>query len=383
MAKKPAFKQISIEGVASYDTREELLKQRQRFPERAYFILKGSVYSLGLAYPPPGIIPAGEAAIATLMVADNGVLFGAATGARVRLFWMTQPFLLGSLGIVEGITDVADGLVADRNGILYGAGREKGDPLFSLDTSGAALKNHAHSHGTIKILQAPFRDDGTAGLAISKDRATIAGVAGRTGHIFLLTLKSGKLRVLSPVLAEGDVFSRVLCAGEDNYFYGSEADGRLFRLSPEGDIEPLPCVIPCRKGKSYLARVTAMVRTRSGRLYGGTEDGYLFSFDPQTRQLIPHGRGNDFPDLHALAEGPGGVIYGIAGRGKWPAHLVSFRPDRAEWNDLGFFQSFGHYPRVGYQVGALVAGHSGQLYAGEKDRFGHLFIYHPPHPSDG
>jgi hypothetical protein len=79
-----------------------------------------------------------------------------------------------------------------------------------------------------------------------------------------------------------------------------------------------------------------------------------------------------------LAEGPGGVIYGIAGRGRWASHLVSFRPDRAEWNDLGLFASYGDHPWIGYQVGALVAGRFGQLYAGERDRFGHLFTYHPP-----
>jgi len=170
----------------------------------------------------------------------------------------------------------------------------------------------------------------------------------------------------------------VLCAGSDNYFYGSGASGQLFRMSPEGDMEWLARTLPCRKGKAYVTRASSLIPSRSGRLYGGTEDGYLFSLNLPAAELVSHGRGNDIPDLHALAEGADGAIYGIAGRGKWVSHLVRFRPHHAEWTDLGLFESHGHYPWTGFNVGSLVAGREGQLYAGEADRFGHLFIYHPP-----
>ena len=53
-------------------------------------------------------------------------------------------------------------------------------------------------------------------------------------------------------------------------------------------------------------------------------------------------------------------------------------PDRAEWQDFGLFFCHGLFPWTGFQVRALVRGCEGQLYAGEYDRFGHVFIYHPP-----
>ena len=76
--------------------------------------------------------------------------------------------------------------------------------------------------------------------------------------------------------------------------------------------------------------------------------------------------------------GEDGVVYGVTGKGKDIAHLVSYNPRKAEWSDLGVPHSFGACPWMGYHAAAMAAGEEGQIYIGEKDSFGHLFIYHPP-----
>ena len=376
MARKSAGEAVSIVGVSTFDNARAHAAEQREATTLAYAITCGSVYAHGLAYPVPGVLPAGEAAITALAVGAEGKVFGVTSGRRAHLFWMPRPLLIAAIGAIDGVSQAAEGLVLGPDGFLYGAARDGGGPLFrhSLATDFVGL--YRTRSAPIEMLRAPFKDDGVVSLSLSEDQTTIAGLGERTGRPFLYSLKTGRVKALPRPGPENEAMGRVLCPA-GNGFYGSGADGQLFHLSVEGDVEWLDAALPSRRGKAYLARAHAFLRARSGRIYGGTEDGYLFSFDPLARRLVSHGRPCDIPDLHALAEGSDGSIYGLVGREKDVTHLVRFRPAAAEWTDLGMFQSYGHYPWLGYQVRALVAGQDGQLYAGEHDRFGHLFIYHP------
>jgi len=331
----------------------------------------------GLAYPPPGVLPEGEAAVTALALTDEGALCGVTSGRRAHLFYMPRPGLIGDVGAIPGVRQAAEGLAVDDRGVAWGASRDRGGPLFWCDLNTCAIGPYSATFGPIHTRQGPFPNEGVLSLAISCDRTVIAGISERTGRPFLYSPKRRKFRRLPALGRKGDAFGRALAAVADGAFYGSGRDGQIFRLSVDGDLEWLPAHLPCRRGKAYLARVTSWVESRSGLLYGGTEDG---SLDPRRRELAGHGRPSDIPDLHALAEGADGTIYGLTGRYLWVTHLVAFRPEGGEWRDLGLLQSQGHFPWTGYEVRALVAGRSGELYAGEHDRLGHLFMYYPPCP---
>jgi len=381
MTGKPTSRQVAITGVIAFGGKAEEEKLRRKATVLSPSVCKGAVYSMGLGYPPPGILPADESAVSALAVNDWGAVFGATSGKQAHLFWMPKPFLVADIGSIKGVKDVAGSIVIDGGGTAYGAGRGRGDPLFTYNTHSGSFNKYHNSPDKIRMRRPPFKDDGVANLAISWDKNTLAGVGEKTGRIFLLSLKTRRTRTLPRVSGEGEAFSGTLCGGPDNFFYVSGQDGELIRISVEGDAERLGCLLPCRRGKAYLARASSFVVSRTGRIYGGTEDGYLFSFDPGGRDLISHGRANDIPDLHCLAEGADGVIYGMIGRGPDISHLVSYHPARGEWLDLGVFTSYGRYPRTAYQVGAIAAGKDGQIVVGEKDRLGHVFIYHPPVPT--
>jgi outer membrane protein assembly factor BamB len=370
--------QVSIVGVAVFETREAQEERRRRESILSPYVGEGAVYALGLAYPPPGVLPAGEAAICALAAGGNGEIFGATSGRRAHLFRMSKPLMVGHMATLDGVQSVAASLVIADDGRLYGAVRARGGPLFACNVGEGELGPYHNKAASVEMLLPPFEDDCAASLAVSRDGRVIAGVAEGSGRIFLMTTRKRTPRVLRGTAAANEACSRILGAGPDNFFYGSGKDGRLYKVSPEGDVQWLSCCVPCRKGKAYLARVVSFTVARSGLLYGGTEDGYLFSFDTSTGELVSHGRANDIPDLHSLAEGADGLIYGIVGRGRYASRLVRFHPGRGEWADLGLLRSHGHYPWTGYQVGSLTAGCGGMLCAGENDRFGHLFLYHPP-----
>ncbi len=377
---KRAGKAVSIVGVTEPKSRRIYETMKRRLGVLSAYVIKGSLHAIGLAYPHPGVLPDGEAAVTALTISAEGALCGATSGEeRAHLFHMPRPGLIGDMGVIPGVCQVAESVVLDANGMVHGASRDKGGPLFSCDLTGCYLGPYNASNSPILTRRGPFRDDGVISLAISNDKTVIAGVAEHTGRLFLYSLKRRTIRRLPPIVREGDAFGRVLAAARDGAFYGSGKEGQLFRMSVEGDVEWLGAHVPCRRGKGYLARVSSLVQSRNGLLYGGTEDGYLFSLDLGSQELISHGRASDIPDLHALAEGGDGAIYGLTGRYPWASHLVAFRPDRSEWEDLGFFKAHGHYPWIGYQMRALVAGPGGELYAGEHDRFGHLFMYYPPY----
>ena len=371
---------VAITGVAAFDTRGEQERVKHAETVASAEIRRGAVYGMGLGYPPPGILPAGEAAISALTVSENNVVFGATSGSKAHLFWMPKPFLLADLGVIPRVKEVAPTLATDAAGNLYGASWEKGGPLFTYDTNTGGISAYQSFHGPIRTRRAPFRDDGVGALAISGDKTILAALGERSGRIFLLNLETGRSKKRACVSEAGEAFSSTLSAGSGDWFYLTGKDGELIRLSKEGDVERLGRYLPCRKGKAYVTRGSSFTWSRAGPLYGGTEDGHLFSYDPASRELISHGRGNDIPDLHCLAEGADGLIYGITGKGKHVSHLVSFNPERAEWADLGLFASYGEYPWTAYQIGAMAAGPDGQLFVGEKDRQGYLFIYHPPLP---
>jgi hypothetical protein len=339
---------------------------------------RGQVFGVGLAWPPPGVMPPDSAAVAALGVAGSGEVWGATSGRQARLFRMPEPLLVGYLGPIEGTGRVADRLVFDGRGRLYGAGRDAGGQLFSYETGQEVLWIYINFGGGIDMHGPVFEDDGVATLAVSPDGTTLAGIGDRTGRLFLQELAGGARTVVEPP-GGNEGGSRVLVAGADNCFYGAGRRGELFRLTRDGALTGLGVRLPGEEG------LASLIVTREGGMFGGTGDGRLLRLSgPDCGDVTDCGRPSRTPCLHSLVEADDGRIYGITGTAADLARLVCFRPGPGTWEDLGMLRCHGHAPWTAFRIGPMVAGRHGELIAGENDRFGHLYVYHPePERSQG
>lgn len=77
----------------------------------------------------------------------------------------------------------------------------------------------------------------------------------------------------------------------------------------------------------------------------------------------------------AMAETFDGRLYGFCGEGI--SRLWCYSPHSRDLKDLGVAVSILEQRRYGYEFGAAVVGRDGQIYFGENDNWGHIWIYFP------
>jgi hypothetical protein len=71
-----------------------------------------------------------------------------------------------------------------------------------------------------------------------------------------------------------------------------------------------------------------------------------------------------------------GRLYGMYGDEK--SMLFCYNPEKRELKTLGVAVSVLERRRYGYSFGAAAVGRDGQIFFGEDDDLGHLWMYFPP-----
>jgi len=119
----------------------------------------------------------------------------------------------------------------------------------------------------------------------------------------------------------------------------------------------------------------------NGLIYGGSSDGYLFSFDPVVMRLRNLGKMRSSRRLRCLSVGINGKVYMMAGErsSSRPCQFYSYDPLAGGFDDLGLLivDRSPYYYWRGQQFDAMTTGKDGTLYIGESERRSHLFIYIP------
>ena len=129
----------------------------------------------------------------------------------------------------------------------------------------------------------------------------------------------------------------------------------------------------------------------TGVIYGGgTEDGVLFEFDPaagrshgvagrpgEAGKIRSLGKPTCYRGTRALAVTADGRLFGTSGREGDIAHLFCFDPDERELRDLGVPVAVLGTRVYGYEFSASAVGADGQIFLGQHERGGHLWIYWP------
>lgn len=357
-------------GVAESARKEDLLNDPLNHA--------GRVYAVALAYPPPGVIPVGEARVDAISVAPDGEVWAVTGGAQGHLVRMPKALRFSDVGSIPGLRDATPSLVIDAWGWVRGAGREEGGRLFRCHVHSHILNNYIHCPGPIHVDPQPlFPGDGVGALALSHDGRKLLAVAAQSGRLALLELTSdGGALAVAGAFRCGEALLPILTAGGDGTFYGVDRQCGLVRIEVGSQPMPLSARVPAR-GATGPGRLTSLIAARQGGLLGATADGLLFHWSPLECRIDWTAECPRATELFSLAQTPDGAVFGLSGCGGHLSHLVAYHPVQRRWLDLGLVQAYGVFPAMAYHLSALTTGPDGEVIAGEADSFGRIFLFHP------
>jgi hypothetical protein len=247
----------------------------------------------------------------------------------------------------------------------------------------------------LEDLGIPVAHNSVYALTINCGKEEIYGLTYPDGHFFIYDIKTKKFADLGTIDAK-IVFhgperywrslSRALICDNSGKVYFSGTEGIIKYYDPgTGKIESTDLKIP---GDYYYLQffedysvVESLTKDPNGLIYGGTSDGYLFSFDPVSLKLLNLGKMRASRRLRCLSIGPGGKVYMMAGErsSSRPCQFYSYDPQTGGYNDLGLLivDRSPYYYWRGQQFDAMTTGIDGTLYIGESERRSHLFLYIP------
>ena len=381
MSEKPreADEPVVPKLAATAQTDMSQLYRSKAFP----FVRAGSVYAFSLReHLAEPAIPPGESAICALAAVDTGLTYGISCGARGHLFYFHPAFGVVHIGLL-GEGPVEGGALVDvGNSRLIGGWYDPGvGGLFCHSTDGETGQGLEQFRGPVtpvEPIDVPVPGEGVVALAHDARTGAVYGLAMPSGALFTLNHDAQQTRVLARIEAAAPA----LVALPNGNVLGAYADGQLWEYRvAESRLVSLDAHAPCQMGKRYVAGVQSLVLSSTGIVYGGTStDGFLFSFDPDTGEILNVGKPNRQSNIRALVEGHDGTIYGVVEEPQGMAHLFAFDPRQRGFTDLGVLGASFPDHWIAHSLGSMSVGPFGEIFIGETDNISHLFIYYPPIP---
>jgi len=360
------------------------LKDRQ-WPERVPglgrsllhqgYVTEGQMVALALGFRGMCMpIPADEAYVTALCIDKRQVVYGGTGGRKAHLFAAMTFGLTGiavDMGVLQEEARVTSVMVAEDGRVF--ATTAPGAPLPIPDPPGYPPAGE----GALYVHEAQPLPGIACAVMTNGDQ--IVGIGERTGTLFSYDVEKKEVMLHGPVDEHG-LFSRTLVVARNGDVYGTGALGVLWRLRPHGgDLQKLDLRIPSVAGREVRNQADSFaLDRRSGLIYGGgTADGVLFVFDPREESVRAIGKPTCYRGARGLAVTNDGRLFGMSGRRGDIAHLFCYEPRTHELRDLGLVASVLEERAFGYEFSCAVAGRDGQIFFGERDRGGHLWLYCP------
>jgi len=383
-----------------------------------------------LGYPMVNEIPVNSSAITSLITARNGLIYGGTSGDEAY-FFLFDPAINKArhLGKIPGHSGIHHSLVEDKNGNIYiGTGKNmfedvplskwgEGDDKFDV-TLWKDIKRHfnnyqgghlycyrpAESNEKVKLvdmesdiedLGIPLANNSIYALTINPEGDEIYGLTYPNGHFFIYNIPLEKFTDLGEVdpqkvyhgpERQWRTLSRALICDDSGKVYMSGNKGMLKYYDPEtGELVNTDIQVPgdyyyLQFYQDYTA-VEYFAKDTGNLIYGGTTDGYLFSFDTQNMELNNLGKVRASRRLRCLTVGKEGKVYMMAGERSTtrPCQFYLYDPHLGRFETLGLLiaDRSPYYYWRGQQFDCMTTGLDGTIYFGESERKSHLFLYIP------
>ncbi len=404
--------------IFSQDWSKPVIKNQQRVDLR------------DLGYPMVNEIPVNSSAITSLLTARDGIIYGGTSGDESYLF-LFDPAInkVRHLGKIPGHTGIHHSLVEDKHGnIFIGTGKNmfeevtlsrwgEGDDKLDV-TLWKDIKKHfsnypgghlfcylpAASNINVKLpdmnceaedLGMPLANNSIYALTINPQGDEIYGLTYPDGHFFIYNIALKKFTDLGEIdrqkvyhgpERQWRTLPRALICDNSGRVFMSGNNGMLMYYDPDSKklvstkIEVPGDYYYMQFYEDYTA-VEYFAKDPKGLIYGGTTDGYLFSFDPLAMQLNNLGKVRESRRLRCITVGRDGKVYLMAGEISTtrPCQFYSYSPEPGSFETLGLLiaDRSPYYYWRGQQFDCMTTGLDGTIYLGESERKSHLFLYIP------
>jgi hypothetical protein len=409
---------LMSEMASSQDWAKTLIKNQQRVDFR------------DLGYPDINEVPVNSSAITSLITASNGIIYGGTSGEDAYLL-MFEPSInkVRHLGKLPGHTGIHHSLVEDKNGNIYvGTGKDifeevplskygEGDDKLDVtlwkdikkhfaDYAGGHLycykpsvsNNHVKlpdANAEVEDMGMPLANNSIYALTINPKGDEIYGLTYPDGHFFVYNIGLKKFNDLGEVDANKvyhgpertwRTLPRALVCDDSGRVFMSATNGMLKYYDPaSGKLVSTTIEVP---GDYYFLQfyqdytaVEYFAKDAKGLIYGGTTDGYLFSFDPQSMELKNLGKVRESRRLRCLTVARDGKVYLMAGErsATRPCQFYSYNPNGGGFECYGLLlvDHSPYYYWRGQQFDCMTTGIDGTIFLGESERKSHLFLYMP------
>ncbi len=364
------------------------------------FLKKGQMAAMPLGFPGMALpIPADEAYVTALAVDEREVVYGGTGGRRAHLFAGFTRGVTGAvidMGVLQDEARTTAVMTASDGRVFATTAPGPSGPVHTepVEGEGAVYVHEGeriphdliHEWDFIRVpaekVAVPLEGEGIAAAVMATSALgtdLICGIGERSGTLFTYDVKRNETSVVGPV-DPFRMFSRALVVAADGSVYGTRTQGELWRYNPQtADIQQVGLAIPAVAGRDVRNQAECFaLDSATGLIYGGgTEDGVLFEFDPAAGKIRSLGKPTCYRGIRALAVTADGRLFGTSGREGDIAHLFCFDPDERELRDLGVPVAVLGARVYGYEFSASAVGADGQIFLGQRERGGHLWIYWP------
>lgn len=337
------------------------------------YITEGTMVAFPTCFPAVTVpLPADESRITALNVAADGMIYAGTSGYASHLL----------VGMFHGVT----GMVYDM-GVVGGA-NESVAIVSGRDRIVAALNGPGGgklvTRGLVplpfsliqewSIVRAPLVEvgkelDGEKIVHMVADATGTLAIGITPTRLFTLDIASGTAKVVAQLAGRG----RIARGGKGGIF-GMDDGNTLWRFDPVTQVLQRKAVaLPA--GSTWSADLMRWGRdTISGTLYTADSQGRIFAFEEGK------GFGAALVQVPVAPVGPmavtfDGRLYGTFGDEM--SMVFCYDPQTRELKTLGVAVSVLERRRYGYTFGDAAVGRDGQIFFGEDDDLGHLWMYFP------
>ena len=336
------------------------------------FIKEGTFAAFPLCFPGISqIIPPDESHITALDRGPEGFIYGGTSGFKSHLF---VGMFHGALGAVFDI-----GVVKNTNECsAICCGKEKFIACLNGPEGGKLVTGKLQSvpdqlMEDWNFVREPFEKLGTLPdgekiiHAISEpSKKFIIGITNK--HIFKAQFDFVKIEIIGEIKGAGriTITSNSSIIGKDN-------ENSLWKFNPEtGEFNNNFFKLPEETWKVTPNRWARDPNT--GKLYTADDEGYLYSYLEEEGFIGPLEKVPASP-VGPMAVTNDGRLFGFSG--KEETNLFVYYPTKNKIEQLGIAASYLERRRFGYKWGDAVLGKDGEIFLGEEDNQGHLWIYFP------
>ena len=337
------------------------------------FVKEGTMVAFPTCFPGASVpIPADESRITALDTTAEGHVYGGTSGWRSHIF----------VGMFHGVTGVIFDLKAVDGATHCAAvccGKKQFLACVNGPSGGGRILTAMLQPLPYDLIQEwgferpEFQDLGTVvegepivHAVADAARDAVVGITSR--HLFIVDLEASKIQVVGEVPGSGRI---TLTPGGS--IVGCDGDGFLWRYDTGArTIQRKAFQLP-RGAWSKCPPVWSRMR-KGGPLYFADGKGNLFSFDESKGFSAPLGKTMLSP-VGPMAVTHDSRLFGFCGEGI--AKMFCYDPGTGNVTNLGVALSVLERRRYGYVFGDAVTGRDGEIYFGEDDNLGHLWIYFP------